>query len=123
MGCALSSIPPTWETTEGEHAGGRGLARSLPCHLQGYRGRGLGKAVLQDTGKAVSLRQPSTFRKAKTLWKIREASSNGSEYYNQGNVQQIGSRVAVRQALWEKHLQNPMPASEKALKRTAAEGD
>ena len=32
-----------------------------------------------EIGKAVNLRQPSTSRKAKNLWKAREAKENGEE--------------------------------------------
>ena len=41
---------------------------------------------------------------------------------NQGSVQQIESRVAVRQPLWEKDLQNPVSAPEEALRKTADGG-
>ena len=71
---------------------------------------------------AVNLRQPSTSRKAKTLWKLREAKANGEEYYDQGGGRQIESRVAWRQAMQEKHLQSPVSALEDALRRTEAGG-
>ena len=39
------------------------------------------------------------------------------------SAQEIASRVAVRQALWEKHLQNLVSAFEEGLRKTAAGGD
>ena len=52
----------------------------------------------------------------------REAKANGDEYFDQGGERQIGSRVAVRQAMWEKHLHSPVSALDEALRRTAAAG-
>ena len=42
------------ENAEGTTAGGRGLTRSLPSHLQGRRGKGMGKHVQQVRGDAQS---------------------------------------------------------------------
>ena len=76
-----------------------------------------------DIGKAVNLRQPSTSRKARTLWKVTEATMKGEEYYDQGSARRIESRVAVKQAMWEKHLQSPVSVLDEALRRTAAGGE
>ena len=58
--------------------------------------------------RRVNLRLPSTSRKAEVLWKVRDAKANGEEYYNQGCGRHIDSGVAVRQAMWEEHLQSPV---------------
>ena len=47
---------------------------------------------------------------------IREAEANGEAHCNRGSE----SRVAVRQALWEAHMQSRVSALEEALKRTEA---
>ena len=72
-------------------------------------------------GKSINLRQPGTSRRAKTLWKVRDAEANGEEHYDQGGGRHIESCVMVRQAMWEKHLQSPVSAVEKFLRRTEAE--
>ena len=103
----------------GTTAGGRGLARSLPS-LECIEG--VGKAVPQVCGKrqgrqhspAERQSQGQDFVERTRRRRIEPSTSQGSE--------QIDSRVAVRQALWEKHLQNPRSALEEALRRTAAGG-
>ena len=76
-----------------------------------------------EIGRAVNIRQPSTSRKAKTLWKAREAKAKGDENYAQDSEQKIESLVAVREALWEKYLQSPALALHELLRRTAVVGD
>ena len=82
---------------------GRGLARSLPNQLQGRRGNGRGcsSSSWKETG------QSSGNHGGKTLWKVRVAEEKGDAYNDQDCEQQIVSREAVRQAVWDKHLQNP----------------
>ena len=53
-------------------AGGRGLARRLPSHLQGRNGKTLYNKFV-EMNKEVDLRHPSANRRAKTLCKVREA--------------------------------------------------
>ena len=68
--------------------------------------------------RAVNIRQPSTSRKAKTLRKVRETKATGDEYHDQRSERQTASRVAIPQALPEKHLQSPVTTLHKALRRT-----
>ena len=57
------------------------------------------------------------------VWKKREAKANGDEYNDQDdNARQIESSVAVRQAMWEKHIQSPVSALEEVLRKTEAGG-
>ena len=69
-----------------------------------------------ETGSAVNINQPHTSRKAKTLWKVREAKAKGGQQHDQE------SRVAARQ-LWEKHLQGLAMALDEAPRRTVVVGD
>ena len=54
--------------------------------------------------------------------KTREAKANGDEYYDRGRRRQIESRAALRQAMWEQHLQSLVSALEEALRRREAGG-
>ena len=69
-----------------------------------------------EVGRAVNVRHPSTSHKDKTLWKVSEAC------HDQDSERKIDNRVAVRQALWEEHLQNrTMKPCESADPATVAE--
>ena len=76
-------------------AGGRGLARSLPGHPQGRRGKRVGNAIQYKyvIGRAVNIRQLHT----KTLCLVREAKANGDEYFDQDSEGEIVNREVVRQ--------------------------
>ena len=85
---------------------GRGLTRNLPIE-----GEKWGKLCYNsvEIGRAVNICQPSTSRKAKTLWK-GVTKAKGEAHHDQGSERQIESRVTVRHALWKAHLQSPMSA-------------
>ena len=48
---------------------------------------------------------------------MRDANDRGNASYDQTSEQKIVSRDAVRQALWNKHLQSPALALTEALRR------
>ena len=98
-----------------------GTQSAMPFPLKGVDGEEWARMCYKhaEIGKAVYTRQPSTSRKAKTLWTMREAKASGEEYYDQGSGRQIESRAAVRQAMWEKALTKSL---EEALRRTEEGG-
>ena len=64
---------------DGDIACGRRLARSLPSHLQGRRGSGVGELVPQvrrQKNKEVNVRHPSGSSRAKVLGKIRDVKES-----------------------------------------------
>ena len=71
------------------------------------RGRSGRSCAHKSVGRttAVILRHPSASRRVKTLWKVRDAEEKGCAYDDHDSERQIVSRDAVRQGLWEKHLQ------------------
>ena len=86
VGCALSWVPRTWKTTDGDH---RWRDEETGTHPKPSL-----KASMERSGKecTTSMRTQtrqstfvSTSRKAETLWKVREAHANGEAYYDQGS--------------------------------------
>ena len=101
-----------WTTTVG-----RGLARSLPSHLQGRRG--VGRYVSQVCGTGQGGQHSPAEHQSQGQDLEEGERSKGEEACERPIV----SREAVRQALWEKHLQNPVTALDEAFERTAVVGD
>ena len=76
-----------------------------------------------EMNKEVNVRHPSGSSRARTLWKIRDAKDRGDECHDQTGEQEIVNRDAVREELWDKHLQNPTLAFDEALRRVAVLDD
>ena len=123
VGGALSSTPRMWETIHGDHSWWtRTGTLSAKPSTKASRERSGKKLYFKVCGQRQGgQHSPAEHQSQRQdLWKMREAKANGSEYYNQGSGRQIASRVAAREALWEKHLQSPVSSLEEALRKTAA---
>ena len=104
--------PPSWTRT--------GTQSAMPSTSTSRERRGTMYYKDVELGRAVNICQPSTSRKAKTLWKVREPKAKGDECYERDSERKSESRVAVLQALLEKkNLQGPGMALDVALRRKA----
>ena len=103
MGCPLSSIPRTWETTGGDHRWWtRTGTQSAKPSTRASRER-RGKYVLQVCGNRPGGLPASAEHQSQGQDLVEEKRSkeaNGEEDYDQGRERPIESRVAVRQAMW-----------------------
>ena len=79
-----------------------GTQSSMPSTSTSRERRGTMYYKDVELGRAVNICQPSTSRKAKTLWKVREPKAKRDECYERDSERKSESRVAVLQALLEK---------------------
>ena len=91
---------------------GRRLACNLSGHLRTRRGTEWESLYFNfvEMHKEANVRHPSGCSRAKTMWKVRDVKERDNFFPDQGSEQQIVNRCAVRQELWNKHLENPAQA-------------
>ena len=64
----------------------------------------------------VDVRNPSGSSRAMTLWKVMDARERGGTCDDQSYTTNIECKEAVRQGLWNAHLQSPPCAVSEALR-------
>ena len=94
--------------------GGRGQGRVFFGHPQAAEWKNL-YCKFVKLNKEINTFSPDASSTAKLLWKTSEVKARGVAYFDPTSEQKIVARDAVRQELWNRHLQHAALALTEAL--------